>query len=315
MRKKGRLPVRWRGYRGVCQQWAGPNLNQPVDIPATGHSVFYTETDTGQNARIAFAPPKQEQHQHQHLFLLDATAMQRWWSSRYGFSSMQPTSQSLNEMTTNNIPIIFPSLWIRYIQIWIKWIRWITCLTEVEEWSLSAWSSSLERLNAEESNWRARIFKTSCSALRCISHNAGLLLLLLLPPSPENEEAKIKTSHLAADRWCWCTRLTKFTASSNWSALITINKWYHIKAENKTEEKMCYRKGMKVFWMENERRWIRWGLQREARLWRGPLPKYIRPEPRRNSVWLTYRYALSATTITSIIRISMVAVVTSRFIS
>ena len=67
------------------------------------------------------------------------------------------------------------------------WRKWITCLTEVDECSLSACSSSLERLNADESSWRARMLSTSCSALRCISDSAGLVLLpllALLPPSP-----------------------------------------------------------------------------------------------------------------------------------
>lgn len=54
-----------------------------------------------------------------------------------------------------------------------------TCLTECEGWSLSACNSSLDKLRADESNWRARMYKTNCSALRWASECAGLMA-----PSP-----------------------------------------------------------------------------------------------------------------------------------
>ena len=53
------------------------------------------------------------------------------------------------------------------------WKRWLsmdrTCLTEEEAWSLSACSSSLERFSADESNCKARTYRTNCSTRRCAS--------------------------------------------------------------------------------------------------------------------------------------------------
>jgi hypothetical protein len=62
----------------------------------------------------------------------------------------------------------------------------LTCLTECEGWSLSACNSSLDKLRAEESNWRARMYNTNCSALRWASECAGLMA-----PSPNDVRCSI----------------------------------------------------------------------------------------------------------------------------
>ena len=111
-----------------------------------------------------------------------------WWASDWPFSCLHWDKQWWN-------------LWFNTATTWKRimvrktWMTlkkrcflppFLTCLTECEGWSLSACNSSLDKLSAEESNWRARMYNTNCSALRWASECAGLMA-----PSPNDVRCSI----------------------------------------------------------------------------------------------------------------------------